>query len=202
MWKSGRKCGRLSGLVFKGTYGHRIDAKGRLPVPAPFRRALVSAHGRGAGDASAGLVLTPLDQCIAAYPLREWSRLEAQLRALPAFSRPAKALTRLLASRAVDCPLDVQGRILIPSQLREQSALMRDVLVVGVIDRFEIWAPERWQAFVRESEHLLGDVGLDVGWPTDPAAMGAVAGTSLEVPAADPSAAPPRPKRPQAKPKP
>ena len=82
--------------MFKGTYTHRIDPKGRLPVPAAFRRALAE---RGSAD----LVATPLDQCIACYPRHEWARLEAQLNALPAFSKQVKALTRLLASRAVDC---------------------------------------------------------------------------------------------------
>ena len=59
--------------------------------------------------------MTLLDQCLAAYPAAEWARLEAQLAAMPAFSKPVKALTRRLASRAADCPLDVQGRILLPA---------------------------------------------------------------------------------------
>src|SRR2546428_2038522 len=85
--------------VFKGTYMHRIDPKGRLPVPAAFRRALVQ-------DGARAVVVTSLDQCLAAYAPSEWTRLEEQLRALPAFSRPVKALTRLLMSRAADCDLD------------------------------------------------------------------------------------------------
>jgi MraZ protein len=142
--------------VFKGTYRHRIDPKGRLPVPAAFRRAL--------GEA-ARLVVTPLDQCLAAYPPPEWTRLEDQLRALPAFSRPAKALTRLLTSRAVDCELDVQGRILLPAALRAAAGLEREALVIGVLNRFEVWAPERWETLVAESEKLLEDASLDVLWP-------------------------------------
>ena len=94
--------------MFKGTYRHRIDGKGRLPVPAVFRRGL--PEGR--------VVVTPLDQCLAAYPPGEWAKLEAQLAALPAFSKPVKALTRLIASRASDCEIDVQGRILLQPALR------------------------------------------------------------------------------------
>jgi MraZ protein len=146
--------------VFKGTYRHRIDAKGRLPVPAAFRRAL-AAEGQ--------VVVTLLDQCLAAYSPAEWARLETQLAALPAFSRPVKALTRLLASRAADCEIDVQGRILLPPALRAAAGLSRDALVVGVLNRFEIWAPESWEAFVRESERLLDDVSLDIQWPLPPA---------------------------------
>jgi MraZ protein len=144
--------------VFKGTYRHRIDPKGRLPVPAAFRRALAAAGGEG-------LVATVLDQCLAVYPGAEWERLEAQLRQLPAFSRDVKALTRLLASRAVDCELDVQGRILLPAALRKAAELSGEVVVVGVVDRFELWAPARWDDFVRESERLLDDVSLGVQWP-------------------------------------
>jgi MraZ protein len=146
--------------VFKGTYRHRIDAKGRLPVPAVFRRTL-------GGEPS--VVATLLDQCLAVYPPGEWQRLEAQLAALPAFSKQVKALTRLLVSRAADCEIDVQGRILLPPALREGAGLARDAIVVGVLNRFEIWAPESWDGFVRESERLLDDVSLDIQWPLPPA---------------------------------
>jgi MraZ protein len=131
-------------------------------VPAAFRRGL--------GERVPSVVVTPLDQCLAAYPPAEWARLEDQLRALPAFSRPAKALTRLLTSRAIDCELDVQGRILLPAALRAQAGLDREALVIGVLSRFEVWAPDRWDAFVSDSERLLDDVSLDVQWPLPPPA--------------------------------
>jgi MraZ protein len=144
--------------VFKGTYRHRIDPKGRIPVPASFRRAL-------SPDDGGRLVVTLLDQCLAAYPPAEWELLEAQLRALPGFSRPVKALTRLLTSRAADCELDVQGRILLPAALRQAARLEREAIVVGVLNRFEVWAPDAWTGFLEESERLLDDVSLDVQWP-------------------------------------
>jgi transcriptional regulator MraZ len=144
--------------VFKGTYHYRIDAKGRLPVPPPFRRALSGSGGEQ-------VVLTLIDQCLAAFPAGEWARLEEQLRRMPTFSRPVKALARHLASRASECALDVQGRILLPPALRAAAGLSREALVVGVVDRFEVWAPETWEQFLKESERFLDDVSLDVPWP-------------------------------------
>ena len=144
--------------MFKGTYRYKIDPKGRLPVPAAFRRGL--------GEET--LVVTLFDQCLAVYPPSEWERLEGQLRALPTFNRQVKAVTRLLASRASDCPLDAQGRILLPPALRQAAGLLRETVVVGVLNRIEVWNPETWEAFVRDSERLLDDVTLDVEWPPAP----------------------------------
>jgi transcriptional regulator MraZ len=144
--------------VFKGSYRYRIDPKGRLPVPPAFRRSLGETGARH-------VVLTLLDQCLASYPPAEWVRLEDQLRRLPAFSKPVKALTRVLVSRAVDCGLDAQGRMLLPASLRAAAGLAKEAVVVGVLNRFEIWSPEAWESFLRESERILDDVSLDVQWP-------------------------------------
>ena len=144
--------------MFKGTYRHKLDAKGRLPIPAAFRRSLAAERAKG-------LVATLVDQCVAIYPATEWQKLADQLRRLPTFHRQTKALSRNLASRAADCTLDGQGRILLPPALRAAAGLRQEAVVVGVIDRIEVWAPAAWADFLRESERLLEDVSLEVAWP-------------------------------------
>ena len=176
--------------MFKGTYVHRIDPKGRLPVPAAFRRALASAG-------ASSVVVTVVDECLAAYAPREWAQLEQHLRSLPAFSRPVKAITRLLASRAADCDLDVQGRILLPPALRATASLQGETVVVGVLDRFEIWNPERWAAFLTESERLLEDASLDAVW----ASLSTGSRAPRPDPDGPPSPSPSAGSHPQAKPR-
>ena len=114
-------------------------------------------------------MVTLVDQCLGVYAPNEWARLEDQLRALPAFSARAKALSRLLLSRAADVELDVQGRVLVPPSLRAAAEIKAEVVVIGVLDRFELWSPERWDGFLRDSERLLDDVGSDLSWPGAPA---------------------------------
>lgn len=129
-------------------------------MPPPFRRSL--------GEVTR-VVVTVLDQCLAAYPPEEWSRLEVKLTALPAFSKPVRMLSRLLTSRAADCEIDQQGRIRLPPSLREAASLAKEAVVVGVLNRFELWAPVVWDGFLQESERLLDDMSLDLQWPTPPA---------------------------------
>ena len=165
--------------MFKGTYRHRIDPKGRLPVPAAFRRALAE---RGA----ATVVVTLLDQCLAAYPRHEWARLEAQLARAARRSAGRSRRSRACWPAAPwTASLDVQGRILLPVRAcaRPRGSAGRRV-VVGVLNRFEVWAPDAWSEFLRESERLLEDVTL------------ASSGRCHR-----PAAAPERAVRPQAKPK-
>lgn len=120
--------------MFMGEYSHTIDAKGRLIIPSKYREEL--------GDQ---FVLTRgLDGCLSIYPMKEWHQLEEKLKALPLNDKNARTFTRFFVSGATLCELDKQGRILVPSTLREFAGLNKDVVVCGTNDRIEIWSKEKW----------------------------------------------------------
>lgn len=133
--------------MFAGSFECRMDRQGRVAIPSAFRRKIEDA-----GDA---FVLTFFDDAIAGYPRAAWASLENQVLALPAFSKKARALSRVLASRAHESRLDGQGRILVPPALRKLASLDRDVVIIGAMDRFEIWPAEKWASFALEAESLL-----------------------------------------------
>ena len=114
-----------------GQYGHNIDAKGRLFIPARLREELGQTFH----------VTVGLDHCLSIYSDESWATFTDKVRALP-YSK-AKALRPLFAN-AVDCEPDAQGRILIPTKLREYAGLQKEVVVIGSFDRAEIWNAERW----------------------------------------------------------
>jgi len=114
-----------------GQYAHNIDAKGRLFIPARLREELGQTFH----------VTVGLDHCLSIYSDESWATFTDKVRALP-YSK-AKALRPLFAN-AVDCEPDAQGRILIPTKLREYAGLQKEVVVIGSFDRAEIWNAERW----------------------------------------------------------
>ena len=120
--------------MFMGEYNHTIDAKGRLIVPAKFREIL--------GDNF--IVTKGLDGCLFVYPNDEWTRFEENLKSLPLTNKNARQFTRFFLAGAAACEVDKQGRILLPQVLREFASLEKDVVLVGVASRIEIWSRERW----------------------------------------------------------
>lgn len=128
--------------MFMGEYQHTVDSKGRLIMPAKFREEL--------GDS---FVLTRgLDNCLFVYPLHEWTVLEQKLKSLPFTRSDARAFTRFFFSGATECELDKQGRVLIPTNLRSHAKLQKDVVVIGVSSRVEIWSQEVWQRYSEETD--------------------------------------------------
>jgi MraZ protein len=128
--------------MFRGSFEHAIDDKGRLSIPARYREILKRRRERE-------LVLVDLifDTCIAAYPIKAWQQIEHNLLNKGNSDKRFREYARLISARAVESPVDNQGRILVPPQLREAAHLRRDVVIVGVLDKIEIWSRERWAQF-------------------------------------------------------
>ncbi|MCI6498877.1 MAG: division/cell wall cluster transcriptional repressor MraZ [Lachnospiraceae bacterium] len=121
--------------MFMGEYNHTIDAKGRLIVPAKFREAL--------GDEF--VVTRGLDDCLFVFPNEGWKVFEEKLSTLPVANKNARRFARFFLSGAATVEVDKQGRILIPTTLREYGALEKEVVFIGVANRVEIWSKERWE---------------------------------------------------------
>ena len=150
--------------MFAGSFECRMDRQGRVAIPSAFRRKIE--------DSGDSFVLTFFDDAIAGYPRAAWLSLEKQVLSLPAFSKKARSLSRVLASRAHDSRLDTQGRILVPPALRRLAKLERDVVVIGAMDRFEIWPRDKWNSFASEAEALLDAASSELGFgPSDPSTV-------------------------------
>ncbi|MFY9278811.1 MAG: division/cell wall cluster transcriptional repressor MraZ [Caldicoprobacterales bacterium] len=124
-------------VVFIGEYQHILDPKGRVIMPSKFRDGL--------GDKF--VVTKGLDHCLFVYPQNEWQELERKLRTLPLTSKDARAFTRFFFAGATECELDKQGRILIPANLREYAELTKELVIIGVASRVEIWSKEKWDDY-------------------------------------------------------
>lgn len=130
--------------MFMGEYNHTIDAKGRLIIPSKFRETL--------GDEF--VVTKGLDGCLFVYPNEEWSAFEEKLRTLPLTNKNARQFSRFFLAGAASCEVDKQGRILIPGVLREFAQLEKEVVLVGVLSRIEIWSRAKW-----EESNVYDDMG-------------------------------------------
>ena len=143
--------------MFMGEYNHTIDAKGRLIVPSRFREIL--------GDAF--VVTKGLDGCLFVYDNEEWKLFEEKLRALPITNKEARQFVRFFLAGAAEVEVDKQGRSLIPNVLREFAGLAKDVALVGVGSRIEIWSRERFEdtaAFddMDEIAEHMAELGLGI----------------------------------------
>ncbi len=123
--------------MFRGRYDAVIDDKGRVSVPSRFRDALATSVDEK-------LILTTFDGCLWGYPTQEWIKIEERVAALPQFKSSVKALQRVFVSGAMECPIDKQGRIIIPPNLRDYAGLKKEIIFVGMTKKIEIWAKEQW----------------------------------------------------------
>jgi MraZ protein len=144
--------------AFRGSYKHSIDHKGRVSIPARFRRLL-------SGDANETLVvLRGLDACVSLYPADEFKRLEDRLRSRSFSDETNRRYQRLLLLDSRDELIDAQGRVAIPPSLIAHAELKHEVLVNGVLDHIEIWSPEVFEKYMASSnrtyEEMAGELLL------------------------------------------
>jgi len=132
--------------LFYGEYQHTVDAKGRVIIPSRFREGLGERF----------ILTKGLDDCLFAYSSEEWNNLETKLKTLPLTSKDARAFIRFFFSGAAECEVDKQGRILIPQNLRDYAGLDKDVYIIGVSTRVEIWDKAKWESY-SNNEDLSAD---------------------------------------------
>ena len=122
--------------MFRGSSFHTIDQKGRIIIPARFRD-IIKANGDG-------VMVSRMDKCLVAYTFDEWREIENKILSLAEKSESMRRFRRVFIGGAFKCPCDKQERILIPPALREYAEFDREIVLVGVLDHFEIWSRENW----------------------------------------------------------
>lgn len=132
--------------MFSGRYEYSIDDKGRLSIPAKFRDTLSSHYNQTL------VVTNHLDGCLVAYPVKEWEALQERIEGSDAaLKKDAKDVLRFFYSGAMECPIDRLGRILVPQSLRNFGVIRKNVVIIGMNKKIEIWAEEAWTELVRKA---------------------------------------------------
>src|SRR5579885_2947893 len=126
--------------MFRGITGIKIDPKGRIVMPTRYRERLQL-------DSRNTVVLTidTEERCLLLYPLPEWEDIERKLAGLPSFNPAARRIQRLLIGHATDVEMDAQGRLLLPTLLRDYAGLKKDAVLVGQGKKFELWDEVHWE---------------------------------------------------------
>ncbi len=129
-----------------GQYEHSLDAKGRLIMPAKLRE-----------DMGEKFIITKgLDGCLFGFSQQEWENFETKLKTLPLTNKNARDFVRFFLSGAMECEIDKQGRFLISSNLRKVATLEKEVVIIGVGTRIEIWNKNKWEEYNSE-ENISAD---------------------------------------------
>lgn len=131
-----------------GEYNHNIDEKGRVSVPSKFREDLGTSF----------IVTKGLDECLFAYSKAEWIKFEEKLKSLPLTNTNARNFVRFFFSGATECEVDKQGRINIPQNLREYASLSKELCIIGVSTRVEIWNKEKWENYTSPDNMDVDDI--------------------------------------------
>lgn len=144
--------------MFTGEFTHSFDEKGRVIIPSKFRNELGDTFYIGKG----------LDRCLFIYPIETWNEFVDKLRNLSTFNREERFFLRRFVSGFSECSFDKQGRILIPTNLRDFIGLNSEVALIGVIDRIELWNKDSWNDYYNDDEFDFDSIaekmsGLGIG---------------------------------------
>jgi MraZ protein len=141
--------------VLIGQYRHSLDGKNRLFIPARLRQ-----------NVRRFVITSGLESCLFVYTPENWKKITERLKTLPLTKADARKFLRTFLSGANECPVDDQGRILIPKTLCSYANIRKEVIVVGVLDRVEIWSKSNWERYQKEAEKQFVEVAeklVDLG---------------------------------------
>jgi len=144
-------------ISFVGEYARQLDERGRFILPAKIRENL-----------SGTVIITrsPIDKCLILYTQEEWEIISAKVRTLPTVTdRNVAALQRRLFGKAASCEIDKQGRVPLTSELMEYAKMKKDIVLVGVNSKIEIWDSEMWKIAdeeINDEEYLDGISKFDI----------------------------------------
>lgn len=134
--------------MFMGEYAHNIDKKGRIIIPAKFREELDSRI----------IVTRGLDGCLNGYTKSQWDIIYDQLLKLPSTKKDARMFVRMMTSKAAECEIDIQGRVLLPSSLITLAQITKECRIIGAANHIEIWAKEKWESVDEEANESFEDI--------------------------------------------
>lgn len=145
--------------MFRGECSLSLDAKGRLVIPSRYRERLAELCG-----GKLIVTISLLERCLVVYPYARWQRIEDELKDLPTLDRKAQSVIHLLIGHAADCDMDANGRVLLSQTLRKFAGLDKRIMMVGQVDKFELWDEAGWN--LRRDE-LLDNVSQLHEEPSD-----------------------------------
>ena len=138
--------------MFYGEYLHSMDRKGRLILPAKFREvAKVNFIEKL-------FVTRGLDKCLFMFSEEEWKTQEGKFKSISFTKQQSRTFNRLYFSGAAEIVADRQGRILLPQYLKDFAEIKRDVVIVGVSNRIEVWAKDKWHEFYGNSRQSFEEI--------------------------------------------
>jgi len=138
--------------MFYGEHEHKLDKKGRIIIPSKFREASKENY------IEKFYVTRGLDTCLFMFPEDEWKQQESKFKALSFTKREARKFNRLFFSGAVEVMADKQGRILIPSYLKQYADIRKEIILIGVSSRIEIWSRDKWREFYKTTKESFEDI--------------------------------------------